>query len=165
MQQEFVKSLVEQKLNIALINKLPSIFSDIMNEIDTNLSIGDVIKYSKYLVNFTSAGIRSETIPGDNMYERANGDVLVPNMKHLKALVEEMFKNADTSKISYAKPNLTPSLSADGYMTTGGYVRTTSVATLSAKKPSEITNDELCLINGVVQTYTPPEENTAPPVE
>lgn len=165
MQQEFVKSLVEQKLNIALINKLPSIFSDIMNEIDTNLSIGDVIKYSKYLVNFTSAGIRSETIPGDNMYESANGDVLVPNMKHLKALVEEMFKNADTSKISYAKPNLTPSLSADGYMTTGGYVRTTSVATLSAKKPSEITNDELCLINGVVQTYTPPVENTAAPVE
>ena len=50
-------------------------------------------------------------------------------------------------------------------MTTGGYVRTTSVATLSAKKPSEITNDELCLINGVVQTYTPPVENTSAPVE
>ncbi len=165
VQQDFVKALVDQKLNIALINKLPSIFSDVMNEIDTNLKIGDVIKYSKYLVNFTAAGIRSETIPGDNLNEDSNGDVLVPNMKHLQALVNEMFENADVSKMSYAKPNITPSLQADGYMTTGGYVRTKSVASLSAKKASDITNDELCLINGIVQTYEPPTAVTEAPVQ
>lgn len=158
MQQDFVKALVDQKLNVSLINKLPSIFSDVMNEIDTNLSVGDVIKYSKYLVNFTSAGIRSETVPGDNTNESANGDVFVPNMKQLEALVDEMFKNADTSKMSYAKPNLTPSLSSDGYMTTGGYVRTKNTSVLSNKKSSEITNDELCLIRGIHQTYTPATE-------
>ena len=155
VQQEFVKTLVDQKLNISLINKLPSIFSDIKSEIDTNLSVGNVIKYSKYLVNFTSAGIRSETIPGNNMNESANGDVLVPNMAHLEALVNEMFSNADTSKMSYASPDSGAQLQSDGYRTKGGYVRTTNKASLSAKKSSDLTNDELCILNGVVQTYTP----------
>ena len=165
VQQEFIKALVEQKLNVSLINKLPSIFSDIMNEVDTNLTVGDVIKYSRYLVDFTSAGIRSETIAGDNMNESSNGAVLVPNMPELEALVSEMFVNANTSKMSYANPNATPQLMADGYTTKGGYVRTTNKATLNGYKSSTLTNDELCLINGVVQTYTPPTPEPAPTSE
>lgn len=156
VQQDFVKTLVDQKLNLTLIQKLPSIFSDVMNEIDTNLTIKDVIKYSKYLADFTSAGIRSETIAGDNMMDSSNGDVLVPNMEHLKYLVTEMFINADTANMSYANPQQSPQLISDGYRTTGGYVRTQNVGVLDGYKSSDLTNDELCLIKGVTQTFTPP---------
>lgn len=156
VQQDFIKTLVEQKLNVSLVKKLPTIFSDVMSEIDTNLSVADVIKYSRYLTDFTSAGIRSETIPGDSMNESVNGSVLVPNMQALEALVKEMFKNADTSHMSYTKPNSQPSLYSDGYTTTGGYVRTKNKATLNSIKASDLTNDELCLINNIVQKYTPP---------
>ncbi len=156
MQQEFIKALVDQKLNLTLINKLPTIFSDIVNEVDTNLRVGDVIKYSKYLADFTSAGIRTETIAGDNMYEESNGDVLVPNMPALRALIEEMFKNADVLDMSYINPKGGIELYPDGYTTVGGYVRTRAIATLKSIKPSSLTNDELCLINGITQTYTPP---------
>ncbi len=156
MQQEFIKALVDQKLNLSLINKLPNIFSDIISEVDTNLTVGDVIKYSRYLADFTSAGIRSETIPGDSMHEQANGDVLVPNMPALRALIEEMYKNADTLDMSYANPNKAPELYSDGYTTVGGYVRTRNKATLGGIKSSTLTNDELCLLNGITQTYTPP---------
>lgn len=162
VQQDFVKALVEQKLNISLINKLPTIFSDVMSELDTNLSIADVIKYSRFLADFTSAGIRSETIPGDNVNESINGAVFVPNMTALSALVSEMFKNADTSKMTYTKSGSAPSLYSDGYVTTGGYVRTKNVASLNAIKATDLTNDELCLINNITQTYTPPVATQAP---
>lgn len=161
VQQDFIKTLVDQKLNLSLIQKIPSIFSDVMNEMDTNFTIKDVLSYSKYLANFTSAGIRSETIPGDNTNESANGDVFVPNMDKLKYLVAEMFTAADTSKMSYADPNKTATLYSDGYRTTGGFVRTRNTATLSGLNSSELTNDELCLIRGIDQTYTPPVEETA----
>ena len=156
IQQEFIKALVDQKLNLSLIQKLPSIFSRVMREIDTNLTIKDVMKYSKYLTDFTSAGIRTETVPGDNTNESANGDVFIPNMAKLEALVSEMFTNADTSNMYYAKPGYTPSLYADGYKTKGGYVRTRNTGTLGALSGSEITNDELCLLRGIDQTYIPP---------
>ena len=160
IQQEFVKTMVEQKLNLSLIQKLPSIFSSVMSEIDTNLTIKDVIRYSKYLTDFTAAGIRTETVPGDNTHESANGDVFIPNMDALKALVDQMFTNADESSMTYANPNITPSLSAGGYITTGGYVRTTNTTTLGAMSGSDITNDELCLLRGIIQTYTPPAPQT-----
>lgn len=160
VQQDFIKTLVDQKLNLSLIQKLPSIFSDVMNEIDTNLSIKDVIKYSKYLTTFTSAGIRTETISGDNMADSSNGDVLVPNMEALKYLVSEMFVNADTSDMSYANTQQSPQLSADGYRTTGGYVRTKNIGVLESYKGSDLTNDELCLIKGITQTFVPPASET-----
>ena len=99
------------------------------------------------------------------MNESSNGAVLVPNMPELEALVSEMFVNANTSKMSYANPNATPQLMADGYTTKGGYVRTTNKATLNGYKSSTLTNDELCFINGVVQTYTPPTTEPAPTSE
>lgn len=156
VQQDFVKAMVDQKLNLGLIKKIPSIFSEIMNEVDTNLTIKDVIKYSKFLVSFTSTGIRTETVPGTNTNESANGDVFVPNMAALEYLINEMFTNADTASMSYADPDATISLYADGYATKGGYVRTTNADTLGAISASELSNDELCLIRGISQTFTPP---------
>ena len=162
VQQDFVKALVEQKLNLALINKLPNIFSDIMNEVDTNFSVADIIKYSRFLADFTSAGIRSETIPGDNINESVNGAVLLPNMPALTALVGEMFKNADTTRMTYTKSGYAPSLYADGHITTGGYVRTANKATLNGIKASDLTNDELCILNNITQVYTPPQPTETP---
>lgn len=156
VQQDFVKAMVDQKLNLGLIKKIPSIFSEIMNEVDTNLTIKDVIKYSKFLVSFTSTGIRTETVPGTNTNESANGDVFVPNMSALEYLINEMFTNSDTASMSYADPDATISLYADGYATKGGYVRTTNADTLGAISASELSNDELCLIRGISQTFTPP---------
>lgn len=162
VQQEFIQAIVEQKLNLTLINKLPTIFSDIMSEVNTNLTAGDVIKYSKYLTSLTSAGIRTETIKGDGVYESANGAVLLPNMPALAALIEEMFPNADTTKMTYAKSRENPPLYSDGYTTKGGYVRTANKGTLNSLKPSELTNDELCLLNNITQTYTPPTPTPVP---
>lgn len=150
IQQDFLKALVDQKLNISLIQKIPSIFTDVKSEIKTNLSVKDVLKYSKYLTDFTSAGIRSETVPGDNTNDSSNGDVFIPDMKKLQALVQDMF-DVSGENMSYANPDETPKLYSSGYMTLGGYVRSTDSGVLGSLKGSEATNDELCLIRGIDQ--------------
>ncbi len=156
LQQSFVRTMVEQKLNIAIISKIPSIFSDIMNEVDTNLTVKEVIKYSKHLVDLTSAGIRTETVPGVNTDESSNGAVFVPNMPALEYLINEMYTNADTTKMSYGNPDATISLYADGYKTTGGYVRTQNLDTLAGMSSKDLSNDELCLLRGITMSFTPP---------
>lgn len=152
MQQEFLKALTDQKLNLSIIQKIPAIYTDIMQDIQTNLSVKDVIKYSKYLSSFTSAGINTETLAADATYDSENGSVLVPNMAKLQMKVMEMF-GTDGSNMWYADPNNRyPTLAAGGYLTIGGYVRSTNSYILSTYKASEATNDELCLIRNIVQT-------------
>lgn len=151
MQQDFLRELVDQKLNISLIQKIPAIFTDIKNEIKTNLTVKDVLKYSRYLTSFTSAGIRSETIPGDSTFDSTNGSVFVPNMHKLQAMVREMF-GVDGENMSYADPDAEPKMYSSGYKTLGGYVRSTDSGVLAGFRASEVTNDELCLIRGITQT-------------
>ncbi|MGN1116253.1 MAG: hypothetical protein ACI4TH_06780, partial [Candidatus Ornithomonoglobus sp.] len=51
----------------------------------------------------------------------------------------------------YADPSTEPQLYASGYYTVGGYVRSTDRGVLSGYKASQLTNDELCLLQGIVQ--------------
>ena len=165
IQQDFLKALVDQKLNISLIQKIPAIFTDVKNELRTNLTIKDVLRYSKYLNDFTSAGIHSETVPGDSTHDSSNGDVFVPNMHKLQTLVQEMF-GVSGENMSYADPEETPELYSSGYMTLGGYVRSTDSGVLGSLRASEVTNDELCLIRGIEQSEdSDPTENPEPYVE
>ncbi len=65
-QQEIIKALVDQKLNASLILKLPDIFSTIKNDIKTNLTSADILKYSKYLTSFSAENIESFQLPGED---------------------------------------------------------------------------------------------------
>lgn len=171
VQQEFLKTLVDQKLNVSVIQKMPAIYADVMSDLKTNLSVKDIIRYSKYLTDFTSAGIHSETIAADATQNPPNGDVLVPNMAKLQAQVQRLF-GVPGQNMWYGDPdNRNPALGSGGYMTLGGYVRTTNIDSLALYKGYEITNDELCLMRGIVQTidsdidnsnYVPTERGDAP---
>lgn len=64
VQQEFLKALVDQKLNASLILKLPAMFKQLSGSIKTNMSVKDVIKYSKYLTDFKAADLQCFSLPG-----------------------------------------------------------------------------------------------------
>lgn len=64
VQQEFLKALVDQKLNASLILKLPAMFKQLSGSIKTNMSVKDVIKYSKYLTDFKAANLECFSLPG-----------------------------------------------------------------------------------------------------
>lgn len=154
VQQDFLRTFIDQKLKVSSISKLPSIFTDIKKEMKTNLTVRDVMKYSRYLKDFSSADLNSSTIPGDPMDESSNGSVLVPNMKQLQHLVMDMFGTAGDN-MWYAQPGLVPEFYSSGYYTTGGYVRSTDKGVLAGIKAHNLTNDELCILKGVVQSDAP----------
>ena len=62
-QQGFVKALIEQKVNMALVVKAPEIFSQIKKEIKTNFSGGEIAKYATHLLKLTSEKISSYSLP------------------------------------------------------------------------------------------------------
>lgn len=91
MQQKFLKAVVDQKVNASLILKIPSIFKDISSEIKTNFTVSEVIKYSKYLADFSSVNIHSYSLPGEYSSDSANGDVWIANMDEIRTMVQDVF--------------------------------------------------------------------------
>ncbi len=104
MQHEFLKALVDQKVNASLILKLPAIFKDVSSEIQTNLTARDVVKYAKYLTGFTSAGIHAYSLPGEYGDDDANGSIWKINIAETQKLIEEVF-GYDASGITVNNPD------------------------------------------------------------
>lgn len=65
VQQEFLKALIDQKLNASLILKIPAMFKQLSGSLKTNLSVKDVVVYSKYLSDFKSANLETFSLPGN----------------------------------------------------------------------------------------------------
>lgn len=65
-QQEFIKAMIDQKVNLSLIAKLPTIFLKMKENIETNFTAGDVLKYAKYLNGLTSEKIETFSLPGES---------------------------------------------------------------------------------------------------
>lgn len=65
-QQEFFKAVIDQKLNVSLISKIPSIYSQLSKEIKTNISMGDITKYIRYLNKISGENIKSFSLVGEN---------------------------------------------------------------------------------------------------
>jgi len=92
LQQEFIRTLVDQKLNVSIVLKLPAIFKDISETVKTNLSVSDVVKYSKYLTGISSLDINTVTLPGVGVHDKAAGQsMLAPNMNDLRILIQQNF--------------------------------------------------------------------------
>lgn len=104
MQHEFLKALVDQKVNASLILKLPAIFKDVSSEIKTNLTAKDVVKYAKYLKGFTSTGIHAYSLPGEYGDDSANGSIWKINIAETQKLIQEAF-GYDASGITVNNPD------------------------------------------------------------
>lgn len=91
MQQKLIKAIVDQKVNAAMILKVPAIFQAITSEIKTNFTAKDIIKYSKYLSGFSSANIISYELPGEYGHDSSNGDVWEVDIEKTKELVRTEF--------------------------------------------------------------------------
>ncbi len=64
VQQDLLKALIEQKLNIGYVTKLPSIYANIKNDVKSNMSLTDMLKYGKSMLKLDSeTGIYTCTMP------------------------------------------------------------------------------------------------------
>ncbi len=104
MQHEFLKALVDQKVNAKLILKLPAIFKEVSKELKTNLTASDVIKYAKYLTGFSSANIHAYSLPGEYGDDDSNGSIWKINIEETQKLIQEVF-GYDASGITVNNPD------------------------------------------------------------
>lgn len=110
MQQKFLKALVDQKVNASLILKLPAIFKDVSSNIKTNFTTSDIVKYSKYLTNFSSTDITTHQLPGEYGEDPMNGDVWNVDLEKTRELVRDVF-GYDANDITIDEPSKSGSTS------------------------------------------------------
>lgn len=107
MQQQFLKALIDQKLNASAILKIPSIFKAVNSEMKTNFTVSDVVKYSKYLSGFKSENIQSHELPGhfdETTIDGQRADIWKVDLEATRQLVRTVFGYpADT--ITIDNPN------------------------------------------------------------
>lgn len=115
LQQDFIKALVDQKLNASIILKIPAIFKNVTKNIKTNVSVSDVVKYSKYLTSISSVNINTMTLPGVDAYDTSEKQsVMVPNMVELRTMVWENF-GYDGENMTVEDPERQSQLFGDEY--------------------------------------------------
>lgn len=65
-QQELLQAIIDQKINISLILKIPDIFKELKTQLKTNFTTKDVLKYAGYLNDISSDNMVSHVLPGES---------------------------------------------------------------------------------------------------
>ena len=109
VQQEFIKAVVDQKLNASLIKKIPELYQEIRSEIKTNIGFSDILKYASNLTGVSSMSMHSYSLPGwfgydGNPATGANGDVWIVDIPATRDMVLNVF-GYDNWNITINDPN------------------------------------------------------------
>ena len=102
VQQEFIKALVEQKLNVSLVKEIPSIFKAVSKDLKTNLTIENVMSYCQGLDEIKSEDIQIYSLPGEFGDESYDAAYWICDLEKTRELIEEEF-GYDASKITIDK--------------------------------------------------------------
>lgn len=70
-QQNFIKELIRQKLNIFYITRLNDIINTVFNNIETNLSMSEVLKMSSSVTKIQPDNIQTFMVPGESVLDGA----------------------------------------------------------------------------------------------
>ena len=88
-QQDFLKEVISQKFPDSII-KLPGILSDVSKLIKTNITVGDITKYTRYLNKFSSENVMTFSLPGENK-TISKASYFVCDLEQTKLLISEEF--------------------------------------------------------------------------
>jgi LCP family protein required for cell wall assembly len=97
MQQEFLKALAEQKLNASIIEKIPDLFKTFQENIKTNFTLIDVMKYLPNLSDLSAENISMYQVPGNYNDTDYGASYWIADMTKLKQLVSETFGYSATN--------------------------------------------------------------------
>ena len=86
VQQDFMKALLEKVSSTStIISNLPSIVKVIWNDVETDATLRDVLKYAKYITEIDTSKITMQTIPGEG------GAYFDHDEEGTKQLVDQVF--------------------------------------------------------------------------
>lgn len=89
-QQELLKAVIDQKVNVSILVKLPSIFSQLSKEMVTNVTAGDITKYIRYAARLSGESVNAYSLPGDTK-TISGGSYFVCNLDETALLMRETF--------------------------------------------------------------------------
>ena len=104
VQQDFVKAIATQKINVAIIGKLPELFKVWKENIKMSFTAGDVVRYSGNLLGLKSENIKAYLLPGAADGTHYGASYWIADMDEVKTLVEGTF-GYDASKITIHSPD------------------------------------------------------------
>lgn len=132
-QQAFVKALVEQKLNLSIVSKLPELFKTLQKNLVTNITAGDVAKYMMNLKDLSSEKVYIHSLPGETNNTDYGLSYWITDMTALKSLIENTF-GFDASKITIHSAD-GKSVSKDVKVKTPSASATSTSSAKPTKKP------------------------------
>ncbi len=91
IQQDFIKELVKQKLKIQNIPKLKAVVEAVYDNIETDISLSDVLGFTSYIGKFTDNKIEAYTLPG-KIGAGKNYWYYICNEEKTKELISGYFK-------------------------------------------------------------------------
>lgn len=126
MQQKFISALLEQKLNADTFKNLPALFEQWKNDINTNLSLTDMLKLIPNMKELSTENITMLSVPGHYNDTDYGASYWIAHMNELAEIIRTEFEY-DASKITIH--------SADGSSKSKD-LKTTSLASKSGSSGS-----------------------------
>lgn len=138
MQQSFIKAIAEQKLNAGIITDIPDLYNVLKEDIKTNFTLADVIKYANNLAELSAENITMFQLPGQFGGGEYITSYWIADMEQVKTLVETEFGyDAENATIDSADGSSKSKDSADRRKTSSPEATSKNKAT--AKPTAEAT--------------------------
>lgn len=90
-QQQFIKAVAEQKLNISILTKVSDLYKTLQSDVKTNLTLIDVMKYLPNLKELSSENVTMYQLPGDFSGAEYAASYWLANITELKNLITNTF--------------------------------------------------------------------------
>ncbi len=91
MQQDFIRALIDQKLNLRYMSKANEIFEIVKDNVKTNITISDIARYAGYAAKVRDADIKTFILPGES-HMAGNVWWYIYDRKQTAELIAENFK-------------------------------------------------------------------------
>lgn len=86
VQQDVIRELIKQKLNLKYISKVPQIYKTVSKHVVSNLKVGDIADYAKDILGVENENIKTYTMPN-----YTSGGYVIPDDSEIELLVSEEF--------------------------------------------------------------------------
>lgn len=90
MQQDFVKSIINQKLNFKYLNRVDDIFGLLGKYMNTNIGLPDIAEYMGSLGKMDSSEVKTFTLPGDSA-SKGGAWYFIYNDAETKEMIRDYF--------------------------------------------------------------------------
>jgi LCP family protein required for cell wall assembly len=91
MQQDFMKALIDQKLNFKYLSKADDIFVILKDYVKTNITISDITRYAGGASKLTSGSIKTFILPGES-HSIDNVWWYIYDKKETESMIRENFR-------------------------------------------------------------------------